>query len=342
VWQAVEQSAAKEPKPALVDVFSAQSGRGGDVYYLIRGETDRKNGVATPGFAEVLTNGAPAARWLRDGKTTLPPRVALANWITDPKHGAGHLLARVIVNRLWQHHFGKGIVRTPNDFGSQGDPPTHPELLDFLAGELIRGGWKLRPIHKLLMTSATYLQGGEASSLAAKEDPRNLLWSHVPPRRLEAEAVRDSLLAVGGALDTTMYGRGTLDENSPRRSVYLTVKRTRLIPLLQAFDAPESIQSVGERQITTATTQALAMMNSPFVRREAQRLAARLGTTTPEAAVEKAYRIALGRAPTTDETTRMTGFIRRPSDGTKGGGLATATADFCHVLLCLNEFIYVD
>jgi hypothetical protein len=341
VLAAIEQSAKNEPKPPLVDVFAATSGRGGDVHYLIRGETERKNGVARPGFAQVLM-AAPeeSGRWLRTGKTSVPPRVALANWITDPVHGAGHLLARVIVNRLWQHHFGKGIVRTPNDFGAQGDPPTHPELLDYLASELIRNGWKLKPIHKLLMTSAVYLQSGEVSPAAMKEDPRNLLWSHVPPRRLEAEAIRDSLLAVGGSLQEKKYGPGTLDENDPRRSIYLTVKRTRLIPLLQTFDAPEAIGSVGERQVTTATTQALAMMNSPFVRREAQKLAARVQGVS---AVEKAYRIALGRRPSAAEASRMTAFLRRLADETKDpAGRQAATADFCQMLLCLNEFIYID
>ncbi len=343
VMAAIEASAKKEPKPALVDLFAATSGRGGDVHYLIRGETDKKNGVARPGFARVLMASEDGGAWLKRGKDSPPPRVALANWITDAKGGAGHLLARVIVNRLWLHHFGKGLVRTPNDFGAQGEAPTHPELLDWLAGELIRGGWRLRPIHELLMTSAAYMQGGEASALAAKEDPRNLLWSHVPPRRLEAEAIRDSLLAVGGALDLTMFGPGSLDGNTPRRSVYLTVKRTRLIPMLQAFDAPEGIQSVGERSTTTATTQALAMMNSPFVRARAEGLAKRVGGSTPEDAVEKAYRIALARGPSEAERAKMAGFIRRLSDGTKGpGGVAAATADFCQVLLCLNEFIYVD
>jgi hypothetical protein len=148
---------------------------------------------------------------------------------------------------------------------------------------------------------------------------------------------------VGGSLDHKMFGPGTLDGNAPRRSVYLTVKRTRLIPLLQTFDAPEGIQSVGARQETTATTQALAMMNSPFVRAQAERLAKRVAGGTPEVSVEKAYRIALGRAPSADESKRMAGFIKHLSDETKRpAGLAAATADFCQVLLCLNEFIYVD
>jgi cytochrome c553 len=344
----VERSLAKEPKPPLQPVFSATSGRGGEVHYLIRGETERMNGVASPGFVQVLSN-ADENRWLRekvDPKAPAKlPRVALGDWLTDDKQGAGHLLARVIVNRLWQYHFGKGLVRTPNDFGTQGEPPTHPELLDFLAAELIKGGWKLKPIHKLIMTSAAYQQGRDMNEAATKADPQNRLWWSVPPRRLEAEAIRDSILAIGGSLDLKMYGVGTLDENSPRRSVYLTVKRSRLLPMLQAFDSPEPIQSVGERPQTTATTQALMMMNSRLVRQQAEKLAKVVrptSVTDVPASVEKAYRTVLGRMPTSTERTRMTDFILR-SVGTQGEkGLETATADFCQVLLCLNEFLYVD
>lgn len=341
----VDRSLAKEPKPPLTPVFSATSGRGGDVHYLIRGETERKNGVAPPGFAQVLMN-ADESRWLRSSSAVKPPRVALADWMTDSQHGAGHLLARVIVNRLWQHHFGKGLVRTPNDFGAQGEPPTHPELLDYLAAELIRGGWRLKPLHRLLLSSAAYQQGSDRSEMAVKVDPQNRLWWHVPPRRLEAEAIRDSLLMVGGSLDLKMFGPGTLDENSPRRSVYLTVKRSRLLPMLQAFDAPEPIQSVGERQLTTATTQALMMMNSRLVRQQAEKLARTVQPMKAEdvpQAVEKAYRLALGRRPGDGERERMTDFIVRGADEAKGSkGLETATADFCQMLLCLNEFLYVD
>jgi hypothetical protein len=345
----VDRSLAAEPKPALIPVFSATSGRGGDVHYLIRGETERKNGIAPPGFVRVLMN-SDEGRWLRsstDAKAPAkPPRVALADWITDSQHGAGHLLARVIVNRMWQHHFGKGIVRTPNDFGAQGELPTHPDLLDYLGAKLIRGGWKLKPIHKLIMSSAAYQQGSDVSEAALRTDPQNRLWWQVPPRRLEAEAVRDSLLMVGGSLDLKIFGPGTLDENSLRRSVYLTVKRSRLLPMLQAFDAPEPIQSVGERSATTATTQALTMMNSPLVRQQAEKLARVVlparNVDVPQT-VEKAYRIALGRWPTDVERQRMTEFILRATGADRGPkALETATADFCQVLLCLNEFLYVD
>jgi len=352
IHDAVDQHAKLTPQPKLSNVFVATSGRGGDVHFLIRGETQRKNGVAKPGFVQVLMDGPERdQRWTTTtspkGPIPVEPRTALANWLVDTNHGAGRLLARVIVNRLWQHHMGRGIVATPNDFGVQGEPPTHPELLDYLAGELIKGGWKLKPIHKLIMTSAVYMQGSQATEAALKADPSNKLWGRRPARRLEAEAIRDSLLAVSGTLDTTLYGPGTLDENSPRRSVYLTVKRSRLIPLLQMFDAPEAIQSIGGRQTTTVATQALAMMNSPFVRQRAEKFAQRIRPKTAEAlpqAVDDAYRAALTRLPSAAERERMLGYLNKQieSHGKNPKALDLALTDFCQVLLCLNEFVYVD
>jgi hypothetical protein len=352
VHDALEQHAKQEPQPNLSAVFVAASNRGRDVHFLIRGEVARKNGVAQPGFVQVLMNAPERERrWTTalspKGPLPVEPRTALAQWLTDTEHGAGHLLARVIVNRLWQHHLGRGIVATPNDFGAQGEPATHPELLDFLAGELIRGGWRLKPIHKLIMTSAVYMQGNEATAAALKADPSNRLWGRRPPRRLEAEAIRDALLAVSGTLDATMYGPGTLDENVPRRSVYLTVKRSRLIPLLQMFDAPEAIQSIGGRQTTTVATQALAMMNSPFVRQRAEKFAQRVRPKSGEGlpqAVDDAYRIALARAPTGSERERMLAYLTQQieSHSKDPKALDLALTDFCQVLLCLNEFVYID
>jgi hypothetical protein len=350
VYRAVEQHAKQEPKANLIDVFAAQSGRGGDVHFLIRGEVEKKREVAKSGFAQVLMKqGERDERWLGkvEPKPATEPRIALANWITDAEHGAGNLLARVIVNRLWQHHFGRGIVATPNDFGAQGDAPTHPELLDYLAKELIKGGWRLKPIHKLIMTSAVYMQSGATDAERIKADPANRLWWRQPTRRLEAEAIRDGVLAVGGAMDLTMYGRGTLDGNSSRRSVYLTVKRSQMVPLLQMFDVPEALQSIGERSVTTVPTQSLAFMNSPFVRSAAQKFAQRLKSAAEKSAsqaIEEAYLIALSRRPTDAEAQRMHGFIERQAEsyGKAPQAREQALVDFCQVLLCLNEFIYVD
>lgn len=348
---AVERHALQGPKPRLLDGFVAGNVGNDAVYFLVRGEVDRKKDQAKPGFLQVLMRAPEQdARWTAGpaGRpAAVEPRVALARWLTDADAGAGHLLARVIVNRLWQHHLGRGIVATPNDFGAQGTPPTHPELLDYLAGELIRNGWRLKPIHKLIMTSAVYALDGASNEAALKADPDNRLYWRRPPRRLEAEVIRDSLLALSGALDPRMYGPGTLDENSLRRSVYLTVKRSQLVPMMQMFDAPEAIQSTGVRSTTTVATQSLALMNSPFVRRRAAELSRRIRPPSPgrvPSAVDDAYLAALGRRPTEAERQRMADFVRRQaaSYAAAGRGLDHALTDFCQVLFCSNEFVYVD
>lgn len=349
VYLPLEEHAKQEPKPNLVDVFAATSGRGGDVYFLTRGEVDRKNGKAQPGFMQVLMKTSDQEkRWTApaDPKQPEQPRVALARWLTDTEHGAGNLVARVIVNRLWQHHMGRGIVATSNDFGTQGEPPTHPELLDYLAGELVRNGWKLKPIHKLIMTSAVYMQAG-AVNPANTADPQNHLWWRYPARRLEAEVIRDALLAVSGTLDPTMYGPGALDANNARRSVYLKVKRSQMVPLMQMFDAPEAIQSIGERSTTTVATQSLAFLNSPLVRQRAAKLAQRVRPKTlaelPQA-IDNAYVIALSRHVGPGERDRMVAFVHKQMDGygAPAQALDQAMTDFCQVVLCLNEFVYVD
>jgi hypothetical protein len=269
--------------------------------------------------------------------------VALAGWITDHQDGAGHLLARVIVNRVWHHYFGRGIVGTPSDFGTRGEPPTHPELLDWLAGELIQNGWRLKPIHRLILTSATYRQGFQSAAtngrVAGYEelDPDNLLLWRRNPKRLDASAIRDNLLAVSGWLDSTPYGPGSLDQNHPRRSVYLTVKRSRLIPFLQSFDAPNALQGIGQRQDTITSLQGLTMLNSPFVDRAVQRLAKRLaglGLKGDTLYVREGFLMALGRLPSGVEERTALEFL--------SSGQAHARRDFCQMLVCLNEFIHVE
>lgn len=330
-----------EPRQTLSEVYTTVAG-GQDVYHLRRGEVDQKLAKMTPGVLQVLSRGdmPPAAQ-------PLDPRVALGDWMTSVEHGAGPLLARVMVNRLWQHHFGEGIVGTPNDFGAQGDRPTHPALLEWLAAEFVRGGWKLKPLHKQIMLSAAYQQSHAASEANVKADPENKYLSRQRTRRLEAENIRDALLAIGGNLDTAMYGPSFLD-NVPRRSVYLRVKRSELIPIMTMFDAPEPTQSVGERVSTTVPTQSLTMMNSPFVRQQAEKLAQRIRPAQdapPSAAVDAAYRIALGRSPSEAERTRMTTFIDEQTQaigGDAGQARDRALVEFCHALICLNEFVYVD
>jgi Protein of unknown function (DUF1553) len=276
-------------------------------------------------------------------------RRSLANWITDTEYGAAHLTARVIVNRLWQHHFGRGIVATPNDFGMQGARPTHPELLDWLAGELIRGGWRLKPIHKLIMTSATYMQSGQFDPADAKIDPENIwLWRRAP-QRLEAELIRDSMLAVSGTLDRTLYGPGTLDEGHRRRSIYFMIKRSKLVPMMQLFDQPEPLVSVGGRPSTTIAPQALAFLNSQHIRGYAHNFAKRLLPAfdkSPTDAVRQGYQTAVGRPPDDDELSSSVAFLAAQEKSyvaaEKSDARELALADFCQVLLGLNEFVYVE
>ncbi|WP_050986275.1 PSD1 and planctomycete cytochrome C domain-containing protein [Schlesneria paludicola] len=348
VYQAVRNHSAAEPRPPLAEVYTTIAG-GQDVYLLRRGEVDNKQGKAEPGYAQVLfrENSGSAPVVAATSSVPTDPRVALGNWMTNVDQGAGPLLARVIVNRVWQHHFGEGIVSTPNDFGAQGDRPSHPELLEWLATQLVTGGWKLKPLHKQILLSAAYQQSHEVSGEALQIDPTNRdLW-HFQTRRLDAELIRDALLAVGGNLDQTMYGPSVLDDTT-RRSVYLRVKRSELIPLMTMFDAPEPTQSVGERTSTTVPTQSLALMNSPFVRAQAEKLAQRIrpSVETPVAtSIDLAYRIAFARHPTAEEAAQMQAFVdaqRTLIAGDPAASIQPALVEFCHVLLCLNEFVYID
>jgi hypothetical protein len=199
-------------------------------YVLRRGSPELKEEEAQPGFLRVLLrNPKGRARWMPPvpaGARTSYRRAALAHWLTDVDAGAGALLARVIVNRLWQHHLGRGIVRTPSDFGAQGAAPTHPELLDWMASELIAHDWSLKSMHRLIMNSAVYAQGIESDARRRGIDPENKLWWRRDQRRLESEVLRDCMLAVSGRLDRTLFGPGTLDEASVRRSIYFRVKRS--------------------------------------------------------------------------------------------------------------------
>ena len=324
-----------------------------ETYVLRRGDVAQKVSIAEAGFPEVLLS---AEREPTELVTPEPTRVnslssyrraALANWLTDSQHGAGALVARVMVNRLWQHHIGRGIVATPNDFGESGDRPTHPELLDWLAQELIVNEWKLKPIHKTIMTSDTYLQSNKGTDdPRSKIDPENRWLWYRAPQRLEGEAIRDSLLSVAGQLDTSMYGPGTLDSNMKRRSVYFFIKRSQLIPEMMLFDWPEHLVSIGQRQSTTIAPQALMFMNSPQGRSSAEAFAARIANDDPLESLRQAFELAFGRTPTPPETQLALDFVGRASQQRREQGDSDpgqlAWADFCQMLLGSNEFIYID
>lgn len=217
-------------------------------WFLRRGDVAQKDGEASLGFLDVLVRHSDGAKhWFvpRPPKArTSFRRASMAAWISDADYGAGNLAARVIVNRLWHYHFGRGIVSTINDFGLQGDRPTHPELLDWLASDLVANGWKLKRLHKQILMSRAYRLSGSRTAENMLRDPDNRLWWHRPRRRLEAEAIRDNLLSASGQLDQAMFGPGTLDESMRRRSIYFTVKRSQMVPMLQVFDWPDTLTSM--------------------------------------------------------------------------------------------------
>jgi hypothetical protein len=295
---------------------------------------------------------------MSDGSTGR--RTALARWIAS---GDNPLTARVAVNRLWQHHFGRGLVATSGDFGRQGERPTHPELLDYLATELVAAGWQLKPLHRMIVTSATYRQASMASpsAKALEVDPDNKLLWRMRTRRLEAEAIRDSILAVSGELALLAGGPSAYPElpselrerygwqPSPdvaqrnRRSVYLFVKRNLCLPILETFDAPDTHDACCVRSVTTTAPQALALLNDRWSLERAQRFAERIVRDHANVGgqIDAAYRLAFSRIPDASERTAAQQFLAEQTSGSQGSA-KTALADFCHMLLSANEFVYVD
>jgi mono/diheme cytochrome c family protein len=321
-----------------------------ETFFLKRGDVNQKDGQAPLGFLQVLMPaGVESDHWKAappEGARTSFRRASLANWMTDPNSGGGALAARVIVNRLWQHHFGRGLVATPNDFGIQGERPTHPELLEWLANDLVSNGWKLKRLHKLIMTSNVYLQDGTFDEKRATIDRENtLLWRRAP-MRLEAEPIRDAMLAVSGLLDPAMYAPGTLDANMRRRSVYFQIKRSGLIPTMMLFDWPEHLVSIGQRPTTTIAPQALMFLNSTQGRQCSEAFGQAMTKETPEATVDRGYELALGRKPTEKERTVAVAFFRQQSDQYRTAGKPDpdrlARIDLAQAILSLNEFVYID
>jgi hypothetical protein len=286
-----------------------------------------------PGFLSVLAAPADGARYPLSASGTTGRRSALADWLTRPGHP---LTARVIVNRLWQNHFGRGIVATPSDFGSQGAEPSHPELLDWLATELVARGWSLKGMHRLLVTSATYRQSSTPSARSLEADPENTLVTRMFRRRLEGEAVRDALLSVSGELDRRVGGASVFPdlppgvvtrggwERSPeaadrnRRSVYVFVRRNLKYPLFDAFDAPDTNVTCPERNVSVNAPQALMLLNSSLVLDQSRALAGRVlesagDRNDPARLVDRAYRLALTRSPDESERQRAVRFLEDQS-----------------------------
>jgi hypothetical protein len=289
-------------------------------------------------------------------------RSALALWLTKPDHP---LTARVIVNRLWQQHFGRGIVASSGDFGKQGEKPTHPQLLNWLASELVNPSdkatpWTLKRIHRLIVTSAAYQQTSLSGDAQRRLDPENRLFSRQNRTRLDGEAIRDSILFACGELNLKMHGPSVFPRlpaeikpvNWPvsadkaeqnRRSIYVYVKRNLRYPLFSAFDAPDRNETCSRRFVSTSAPQALMMLNEPIIQEQSHKLAQRIYQETGDnrsGAIDRLYRLTLSRSPTTEESKVMNAFFEKRMRGKPD--IHDALADLCHAILNINEFIYVD
>jgi hypothetical protein len=382
-WQGrkkeMDALAAKAPAPLPTASGMTDLGPNAPPVRILRKGNFANPGEAIgPGFLSVLgPTELPKADSTASPSTT-GRRKALAEWVTRPDHP---LTARVMVNRLWQGHFGRGIVSTPGDFGTQGASPTHPELLDWLATEFVARGWSQKAIHRLMVTSATYRQSSKPSEKTLEADADNLLFSRMTRRRLEGEAVRDALLAVSGQLDGRLGGPGVFPELPPgvetrggwtrsassadrnRRSLYVFVKRNLKFPLFDAFDVPDTNLTCPERNVSVNAPQALMLLNSAQVLEQARALAGRVYAVASNRSdldelATKGYRLAMGRDPSPEERNRAVEFLRSQPDHLSERGekmtlpfpnpegptpaQAAAVVDFCHVLLNLNEFVFID
>jgi hypothetical protein len=301
-------------------------------HILTRGNAATPNREVEPAFPQCLTKRAPKFPEPPPDALTSGRRRVLAEWMASSENP---LTARVMVNRVWQHHFGEGLVKTPSDFGRAGATPSHPELLDWLAAEFMETGWSLKKLHKLIMLSATYQQSSRAENERAMAvDPGNRLLWRQNAHRLEAEALRDTMLAVSGSLNTRMAGRGFFPHlagevlagqsrpgldwdvsgagEQARRSVYAFVRRTMGVPLFEAFDYNNTTSPLAERSVTTVAPQALMLLNADFMQQQASHFATRVaGERDPSAEVKRAYAIAFNRSPSQNELRTGMEFLRR-------------------------------
>ncbi len=301
-----------------------------DVRIHMRGSYARLSDLVPRRFPRIIAgeNQSP----ITDGSG----RLQLAQWLTSPDHP---LTARVMVNRIWQHHFGQGIVRSPSNFGKQGERATHPELLDYLAKRFVESGWSIKAMHRLIMLSAAYQQSSEPEPETIKKDPDNRLFGYMNRQRLEAEAIRDNLLAVAGRLDRTMGGKAVRDFRSPRRTLYQMTIRSDRSGFGPLFDVADSTEPVATRSVSTVAPQALFLLNHPFVMEQKSalgRLILAAGKADNKERIEKAYILLYARPPTEEEMLIGLDFLSRE------GSSPQAWEEFCEILLCANEFIYVD
>jgi len=353
----------KPADPPVAEAMLDASGNAPPEYVLSKGIWDAPLDEVQPGFLSIL-DPSPAKIVPPEGLNSTGRRSALANWLTDPKNP---LTARVMVNRIWQDHFGNGIVRSSSDFGIMGDPPTDPQLLDYLATTFVESGWSMKKMHRLIMLSNTYQQSSGYQAEAAKIDPDNKLMWRFDRRRLEGEVIRDSMLMAAGQLNLKMGGPGVFPpipegisngskylswkpETDPaeadRRSVYVFVKRNLRYPMFEAYDFPDTSESCPRRYATVSPTQPLVGMNDGLVREWSRELASRVlndAGLSPEQQVERAFRIVFTRAPKNEERQAILDFLNQQTVETSAPTARTAAfVDFCQALLNSNEFLYMN
>ncbi len=311
--------------------------------------TSKRGQVIEPGPPQVFTSAtleAPVIFTPPAMPGTTGRRTALAQWIANSQNP---LTARVIVNRMWQYHFGRGISETTSDLGRLGSPPTHPELIDWLAAELIESGWSLKHIHRLMVTSSTYRQAshGVAAADSFAKDASNRWWGRTLIRRLDAEIIRDSVLCTTGEF-TPDAGGPSVELNVPRRTIYTKVLRNKFDPLLDEFDVPDNIIPAALRNTTVTPNQSLLLVNGDWLIGRAKvlaKLVAKSAGKTPDEQISFAYRRVFAREPSAAEKDAALDFFYKHSakdQKPKDGEPATPLVDFCHVLLNGNEFLYVD
>jgi cytochrome c553 len=330
---------------ALRQVYAGTFGQPGPTHVLLRGDPMRKGDVVEPSALAVIEPPLTVAA----GAPESERRLALARWLGRPDNP---LPARVLVNRVWHYHFGQGIVSTPSDFGYNGGRPSHPELLDWLASEFVRGGWRLKPLHRLIVLSAAYRQSGRPDAQALAVDRQNRLLWRMTPRRLEAEALRDTILAVSGKIDRRMGGPGynlwekntnyvvvfkpkaDLGPDEFRRMAYQFKPRSQQDPTFGVFDCPDAALARPKRNVSTTVLQALNLLNSRLILTQAEFFAERLRREAgedPPAQVRRAFLLAFGREPAEKEATAGADLIR-----------AHGLPAFCRAVYNANEFLYVD
>lgn len=355
-----EVQARRMPRPTIRALWDR--GQPSPTYLLRRGDYRTPGDLVEPGIPTALADGGASyvAQPPWPGAVSTGRRLAFARWLVRPDHP---LTARVAVNRVWRHHFGRGIVATLDNFGKAGAAPSHPELLDWLAVNFTRQGWSLKSLHRLMMTSSVYRQSSEVSAEHERLDPDNLLWSRMPLRRLEAEALRDTLLSVAGVLDQTAGGPadgvdarpdGLVTERGTRRSIYLLQRRTQPPTILETFDLPRMGPNCVDRPESNVAPQALLLLNNRRVRELADTFAARVAAAAgdmPAGQIDTAFRLALLRDPTAEELdTALAAFSRFTAEWAqvpveaRGGVPAErkALGNLCHALMNSAELVYVD